>query len=128
MKEITMYQTRDGSRFESKVAAASHEQRLNEVDAAESPLGPKWQDEDCKFANGHGYIQHSATAVSGVRAHLKRITNNAHPRVLDDGGDPAYRLFQRLACIDETNREWGQPYFALHPDVGDQKCLQDRSV
>jgi hypothetical protein len=26
-------------------------------------------------------------------------------------------------CIDESGKEWGQPYFAVNPDKGENICL-----
>jgi hypothetical protein len=36
-------------------------------------------------------------------------------RMLDGGHAPLDRAYNRLCCIDEQNREWNQPYFAMNP-------------
>ena len=44
-------------------------------------------------------------------------------RYLDDSTDskhPVRRLWWRVMCIDEQNREWEQPYFVLNPARGKQ--------
>lgn len=45
-------------------------------------------------------------------------------RYFDDGGHNClYEAWSRLRCIDEKGREWGQPYYALNPEKGEQKSL-----
>ena len=35
------------------------------------------------------------------------------------------RIYYRLMCIDEQHREWGQPFYAAHPDKGTQRDLSN---
>lgn len=48
--------------------------------------------------------------------------NSIVGRYLD--GTPFYSFWYRLMCIDDSDREWGQVYFALNPDEAKNKeCL-----
>lgn len=98
-------------------------------------------EESDSFANGAGYIQHSAEVVNKCQREFLNfcyeVTGNSifnekivHRqgivgRYLDDGGSDLYKHWHRFVCIDENNREWGQPFFALNPTKGKQRCLND---
>ncbi len=41
--------------------------------------------------------------------------------MIDGGDDVLHRAWYRVYCIDASGREWGQPYFALHPTEGKQR-------
>ena len=97
--------------------------------------------ESDSFANGAGYIQHSCDIVEKCQRdfldYCYEVTGqdvfkekNVHRqgivgRYLDDGGTDLYRYWHRFVCIDEENREWGQPFFAINPTKGKQRCLND---
>ena len=40
-----------------------------------------------------------------------------------DGNAPFSKAWYRFMCIDKDYREWGQGYFALHPNEGKQVKL-----
>jgi hypothetical protein len=90
------------------------------------------------FSGGEGYIQHIPEVVERVQREFldlcyeilgdKVYLGNVHRqgiigRYLDDG------IFSKhwyiFHCIDDNYKQWGQPYFTLHPDKGTQRCLND---
>lgn len=140
MKTKTYYLASDGAECESPKAAKARNALLIEIARALAPLGPKVKDRGCQFANGHGYRQHKKADVLKAKTALiaiaKRLVpdkiwanppEEIHPmsfagRLLDDSSPTLYEAWQRFMCIDErTWREWGQPYYALNPEKGEQK-------
>ena len=124
MKAITQYQADDGSIWSSEDKATDRDSLIARVQKAMTPIGPPLVDVKCRFANGHGYIQHSPRAVAQTRANLMPITKErlkwwgAH--------DPLAAAWTRMSCIDKQFREWGQPFFANHPDEAEQVCIETR--
>ena len=43
------------------------------------------------------------------------------------GPAPLWRAWCRLTNIDDQGREWGQAYFAMHPEMAKNVVLEDRS-
>lgn len=144
MKERVIYVADDGARFDTKSAARARDALICEVAKAMKPLGPEINDPHLHFANGHGYVQHDVAKVAEARANIMPITRrllaswfkdqlqrhkrdpgDAHPswfcRMLDGEHRPLDKAWTRLWRIDAQGREWGQPYFADHPNEGDQK-------
>jgi hypothetical protein len=105
-----------------------------------------------KECNWKGYVQQNATAVIRCKEMLFAIANQegvlkwwidrqkqdhgrsdfdlihtTHAswfgRMLDGGHDPLGRAYSRLCSIDDQNREWNQPYFALNPSEGVPVCV-----
>ncbi|HSE45000.1 MAG TPA: hypothetical protein VLA89_06695 [Gemmatimonadales bacterium] len=138
MKTKTYYLADDGAECTSKSSARARNRLLKEIDAAMSPLGPPVKDRACRFANGGGYRQHAiADVMKAKRAFIKiakrevpdKIWNHPaekiHPlswagRLLDDCSPTLYQAWCRFGCIDNKGREWGQAYYALNPDKGQQ--------
>lgn len=145
MKTITRYAADDGSEFNTAKLCKSYEALCAKVTKAIAPLGKKpGYKSSCSFENGHGYLQHTSTTIWNVRNTLidliiaAKIKHNwveesrdglAHPsyvaRLLDDYSVTCLsKAWGRLLCIDKANREWGQPYYAEHPDEAQEhKCL-----
>lgn len=139
MKEITLYQARDGHRFDKRSDCANHEWLLDKIDAL-SVLLPAIP-EGCDFLNGKGYLQHNPEKLEKYRLGLldlieKKIDHSwvkqtrdkkAHPsylaRLLDESASPLGNAWNRLLTIDKQGREWGQPYYAENPTQGQQFCL-----
>lgn len=152
MKKITKYQANDGSEWKTKEDAEKRDILIVEVEAAMSPLQPN--PGTIEFANGHGFVRQDVVAVANVRKNLYAIARRdgvlkwwidqqkaqhgqtdeglmaVHPswfsRMLDGAHRPLDRAYSRLCCIDDQYREWGQPYFASHPDKGEQVPLTPR--
>ncbi len=131
---ITRYAASDGTVFQTASAADQHDSITARVEMAMLPLGVRPQ----ALEDNKGYFQHSALNVRRVQFALFEI---ARPRVEDwiarqidnghteedcaihlknsygriaDGCAPLDRAFTRLLCIDDQNREWQQPYFAIN--------------
>lgn len=144
MKAVVRYQSNDGEMFANEIDARSRDRLIEDVDAAMQHLGPKWIDEGCRFANGHGYIQHTKESVEACKLAVHEIakgplgwwfdsqindhgktheslaleTHPSWPGILLDGGcKPLEVAYRRLMCIDSRFREWGQPYYAAHPET-----------
>ena len=143
MKTITKYQANDGSEWTTEEAAMKRDALIVEVDQAIRPFGPRIVDEGCKFANGHGYVQHSRQSYAETRAALTTILlrefgpmpSGESPdalhvswlaRFAGECAEPLHNAFYRLYCTDEEFREWGQPYYALNPGRGEEFVLEDR--
>ena len=106
--------------------------------------------EDCSFSNGEGYIQHDKDILLGVRKALLEYCIEYYKgysvskwiqacidddsfdigyvaRVLDGSPRHINSALYRFMSIDDSNREWGQPYFARNPSEGTLICLNDGS-
>jgi hypothetical protein len=139
VKTISKYKADDGSEFNTETECLKHEALCTEISAAVAALPKSPTDSKCQFANGGGYIQHTAGTFYHVREQLLRIANRLMPhkwfdesiahqtvdaswagRLIDEISDPLRRAWFRIMCTDKTLREWGQPYYAMHPDKGEQ--------
>lgn len=135
MKMVTKYKANDGAEFDNANACKKYEQLCAEIDAVMATLPRRPADKDCKFANGHGYLQHNQETFLAARAALLTIGNrliphkwfqqslsntDIHPswcgRLIDEVSAPLSRAWLRISCVDKEFREWGQPYFANNPD------------
>jgi len=142
MKVITKYEAFDGSEFISEAKCAEHESSCNEIDLIMSAL-PKKPD-SCDFSNGSGYLQHEEDITLNVRNKFlefaKRYTTHKWIQESIDKGfeiDPSWagrmisecapsyisRQWYRFQCMDKQLREWGQPYYASHPEAATQTQL-----
>ena len=137
MMPVTRFRANDGSEHQTPEAAKERDAVVAAIHEVEAPLGQRL--DDCKFTNGGGYVQHDPKAVRQVTVNLLRLAVIEMPRwaadrpemfnaatfrpggflgrLLDDSRSPLYRLYCRLWCIDEQNREWGQPYYAANPSA-----------
>jgi hypothetical protein len=135
MKEVSLFQAEDGSRFENLKEAKKYEAILNQVNAI--PF-LNYEDDNCSFANGGGYIQQSKGIIKMAEDKLLELANEwfkpekpfTNPRGIvgryccDSNMKALNRLYSRLQCIDSEGREWGQPYFANNPGKGTLKRLK----
>ena len=139
MKKITKYRADDGTEFNSEAEAVNHDALCLEIKEVMSEL-PKRPSNGCKFENGEGFIQHQPHVFFGVRHALLAIgkryielgwidqaikDRNIHPswviRLFDERCPALSRAWYRIMCTDKKLREWGQPYFADHPDEASGK-------
>jgi hypothetical protein len=134
MKTITQYQAEDGRIFNNKAECLNHDAVLRNIDFVMHRM-PK-RPQTSEFENGDGYIQHNPQTVELVKNALIdmwqgeenfKLESRAHParysilgRIFSECNSPLAVPWQRLCCIDDHYREWGQPFFALHPDKGNQ--------
>ena len=134
MKTITRFLSDDGCEFDTETKCRAHEGLSNEVGAVLFSLPALPKDDGCKFANGHGYIQHDPEAFKAAKTALLRIGQRVcphkfidnsledptvHPswvgRIFSDNSRPLYAAWGRVMCTDDQFREWGQPYYANNP-------------
>jgi hypothetical protein len=120
VRTITVYEADDGSRWNTPDEARmrdvliADEARMRDVLIAECEtfaareMRPRPDNTD--FANGHGFVLQPPGARERLLAWLRAKGANR------DSSGPIGKLLWRLQCMDDLNREWGQPYFALHPD------------
>lgn len=142
MKTITKYQANDGTEFPNANDCLAHEKLCQLVARVMSKLPAQPENDGCNFANGSGYLQHHPAdfwsaykqllqlAVGEVVqygnfdvffkaindplaihiSHIERIISECCPKVI-------IRAFYRFRCTSfQTLREYGQPYYAAHPD------------
>ena len=151
MKELVIYQSEDGNRYDDIAAAEAADSLHHSVEAVMLPLAIQVAD-TCGFANGGGYFQHHPNAVRGVKRGLIDLTRphleewfrtqedvhgknmmDIHPswfgRMLD-GGCPALEKAWSRMCriitdtsIDLNGREYGQQYYTMHPETAKDICL-----
>lgn len=130
MKEVTKYAADDGTVFDTAEEAIAYENLLLKLAAVDLLLRPV--PTTVEFANGDGYVQQGIHAIGKYTEALGKETekryrvNTAGPhgicRMLSDTDEPhakeLRRRWGRLLCIDRMYREWGQPYYAMHPENG----------
>lgn len=142
MKTITKYQAVDSSEWNTEQQALDRDVLCEQVNSIMQDW-PKANNEGCSFINGHGFIQLSEEFVMEKRTALLKLIEKhfdhkwvqqslkdrtIHPswvgRLLSDSNvDPLYRAWGAFECIDKLWRQWGQPYYADHPDDGHQICV-----
>ena len=147
MKKVEMYETEDGTLFESFEKAQQQSYLLKEVKKLIELIGGFPNDSGCQFINGGGYYQLSCKAVEEFDSKAIAIIKKSEPwifkgalekeglsnetlmksygvgRCLCDSDSVLYTLVSIRNCIDSKYRRWGQPYFANNPDKGEQKKL-----
>lgn len=114
MKPITMYQAEDGSIWKTATEAVLREEWIDRCRAVEEKVGLRPRPDDIDFLNGEGYVQHPEGARDALLEELKGM--GAHR----DSEGPVGDLLHRMWNMDDQDREWGQTYYALHPDEGAQ--------
>lgn len=139
MKTITKYKALDGAEFTDPVECEKYEAFARRCEAVIKHLKPLPKDKDLRFANGHGFIQQDPMSVAAVRRDLlelaKEVTTHkwiqqsiddptAHHswagRIISEVSEPLWKAWYRIGCIDKQGREWGQQYYADHPDQAEQ--------
>lgn len=141
MKTIARFVADDGREFKTAEACGEYESQCREIADLADTLMLKPRPEGTDFANGGGFIPQSPVQMMEFKRGLVEIAKRLYPetevfrhepvedthpmssagRALSDGHHkPLYSAWYRLMCTDEQGREWGQPYFALNPDKGDQ--------
>lgn len=144
MKQIIKYQSDDGTEFYDEDLCIEHELITDEINAWVSQLPEKPNLDGCAFENGAGYVQHAEEMFMRVRSELCEIANRLcpHPwfeqtiekglaahssnagRIIGEIQNKALqKAWHRIECTDKMFREWGQPYFANHPQNAEQVCL-----
>ena len=146
MKTVTRYEASDGSIWSSVRDAEFRERLIEDVKAAMSGLKPYPSE-----SNWNGYVQQCPNAVQLCKEKLHRIANvegvlkwwfdsqkvdhgktdkdliACHPswpaRMLEGSHGPLSSAYHRLMRIDDSSREWNQPYYADNPGTGKDVCV-----
>lgn len=136
MRTVIKYVADDGVEFTSKGKALLRDAQLKEMKRIMSILKPI--PDTVSFMNGEGYVQQELDSVSIVKNRLldmaseisdipKDVVARAREidplksiigRYFDDMNSILNGAWYRLCCIDENGREWGQPYYVIHPSNG----------
>lgn len=145
MKVVSRYEALDGTLYDTQKACLKRDRMIQRIRRI-TDTWPKVPDDDnCNFANGHGYLQWTEkqflaakkailTILAGefkkgsteYAAILNPKTHLSWPcRMADDMDHLTDRPLNRLYCVDSRFREWGQPYFASHPETGEQVEIRD---
>ena len=147
MEVITQYKAKDGKIFNTEQKCLNHEKLIDQVNLVLSKLdNPEDHKKEVDFDNGKGYIQHDPATFLEVKKELLGLisqkidhhiikkayetygTDEVHyswvSRILGDYGyTPLTNAWYRMNCTDSKFREWGQPYYAVHPEEGNQVQL-----
>lgn len=114
MKAVTMYEADDGSRWNTPDKALDRDALIARCKSIEEGIGLRPVPRDTGFATGDGYVQQPEGAKAALIRVLKGLGANR------DSDGPIGKLLHRAWCMDAQDREWGQPYYALHPLKGKQ--------
>lgn len=137
MEKILMFKSNDGELFKTKQKCENHETKINKIKKVMSTLNELPKKNNCNFANGDGFVRQNIEVVckamidivniAGIKKHPDFISNpfncrrGSIGRYIDDSGNSIlYRAWYRFMCMDDECREWGQPYYAINPDKGQQ--------
>jgi hypothetical protein len=148
VKAVQKFLADDGTQFDTEHDAMQHESLCQEIWRLMQKLRPLPDLPHCEFANGAGYVQQIPADFLHVQAELARIAQRSFPsgnfshhfdhainatkpaghtfigRLMDDGcPSPVSRAWNRIMCTDDQFREWGQPYYAMHPEKATQRCF-----
>lgn len=127
MKEITVYECHDGTRFDSKLDALRYDILLSKCANIDKIIGKKVELEYGQYVQRNAetvkkqwrvfcnivaeyipdYAQIAKECGNGTRhrSHIGRVISDYNIKCL-------YSLYYRFECIDEQGREYQQPYFA----------------
>lgn len=139
MKEVTKYQADDGRVFDTEHEAIVQDAKAVSLKKISKLLKPIPENDGCKFSNGAGYVQQDALRVQEYKRGIMLLGACHHPkmaewaknpievhpqsivgRILSDCDQLLYRAWHRVMCMDGQFREWGQPYYAMNPEKGEQ--------
>ena len=115
MRAVTKYEADDGVIFATEQQAISRDVLIAECESFKALIGiAAVKEVGSGFSSGGGFIQHSRGTGDRIHKFLKEKGANR------DTDGPVGRLIWLWQCLDEQDRQWGQPYFAIHPDKGQQ--------
>ena len=135
MKEIIKYVAKDGKEFSNKSKCIAYENLIDEVAEIMSAFPPEPEGDGCKFANGQGYIQHKEAYFTKAKREILAVArryskhhwledDNSHPsyamRIIGELNTPLHDAWLRIYKTDKEYREFGQVYYAEHPEKAEQ--------
>jgi hypothetical protein len=113
-----------GKRFDDYNEAQRYSSLCDKVDSIMEPI--THGETSCDFSNGHGFIQQDPAAVSTARTAITGLAKELFPSCKADCMLPRWaddndvyclnRAFTQLDSITSDGREYGQPYYAAHPE------------
>ena len=142
METITKYKAFDGKEFTDVEHCTEHEANCAEATRIMRLL-PERPD-SCNFTNGSGFLRHDKKIFLAARKNFcefaKRYTDHKWLQDTIDRGlevDASWagriigetapssiaKHWHRFMCTDAELREWGQAYYAIHPEKAKQKQL-----
>lgn len=143
VRRIVMFEVSDGTRFDTEEAAERYERLVEDCKLADAVLAPRLP----SYGND-GYVQQSERDVLACKrlllAAARSMTGNAGffpedpskvhnrgivGRYLDDDPRlrPVRKVWFRIMSTDDRHREWSQPFYAIHPDKGVHRCLNEET-
>lgn len=141
MRTITKFVAEDGSEFSDVNRCEDYDKLCLRVDAVMAAWPEHPKDDSCSFANGGGFFPIDPELYASTRNQLlglaaENCSNKwiaqaresqwvdlSWPmRILDEDSFqlPVSKALRRLYCVDKSFREWGQPFYAMNPDKGQQ--------
>ena len=133
MEIINKYKALDGKIFETQEECEKYDRLVLRVRQTMQLFCNLPKDENCRFANGKGYLQHKKEDVITARKEIVELGNEyfnqkdkwsfgAIGRLFNDAEcNILYAAWQRLSNCDNKYREWGQGYYAVNPNKGIQE-------
>ena len=128
MRAITIYECSDGSRWDTTTKAVARDGMISECEDAESTtIGkvPMLHSIDAT----ENYYQHDVAVVAKAKQLWEMLAmkyfGTLNGRVIGDSNNPVSSMMYRLRCIDNTGREWQQPYFGNHPPING-RCINTK--
>lgn len=119
MKPITQWQADDGSVWRTEKEAIERDAVVAKCAALAEAIGLRpIPQRGTDFANGGGFVQQPEGARDKLYAALMELGANR------DSGGPVGDLLYRWHCMDDAEREWGQPYFARYDGRGKGKMVE----
>jgi len=149
MKTITKFEAIDGTEFNKEQDCVDYEKLIERVNNIMNVLPniSEYPNPAFCFQSGSGFLQHDKVKLRDAQVKILKlckeyitnewieesINNNVHPsyveKVLDDTDDyrifPLMRAWWRFMRIDKLSREWGHPYYASHPEKGEQRLINN---
>lgn len=131
MKVIQQFESLCGKIFNTAEECIRYENISKQVNNILNTLeNPDKYNQECQFSNGKGFIQHPHGTRDMLEKEIVRLSNewfnNEEPfinfnyylgRCINDSNVSCLnKLSYKLMCIDKLEREYGQPYYASHPN------------
>ena len=134
MKEITIYECEDGSRFDIKGKAERYDEVLEKIKRIMAPIGEPVTESYSAKQRAKDFMQLCAWCIPdwsdtfGKVNELEAIQRYIVGRVLSDYSNDwkcLWEAYFRLSCISPTSYiEYEQPYWTSHEDEYQEELLK----